>query len=165
RVTTVEVTLPSDAADTPHVELRIVTTNAAGADEWGGVDAVAVTGTPLPPADTTPPALSLGAESPQPLVRALRAGVRVKVTLGEPASVRLAVRISRWLAARLELSRVVGTATRAADEGETRMVVRFDRSARRKLATRARVRVTLTAVATDGVGNASRARTKAALVR
>jgi len=47
-VTPVLVTLPADAEDRPVVTLRILTTNAAGNDEWVGVDDISVTGQPLP---------------------------------------------------------------------------------------------------------------------
>jgi hypothetical protein len=44
-VTPVGVTLPADADNQPLLELRIITTNAAGSDEWVGVDNLSVTGT------------------------------------------------------------------------------------------------------------------------
>jgi Thrombospondin type 3 repeat len=51
RVTPVSVVLPPDADDRPHVEIRILTTNAVGSDEWVGVDDIHVDGTPLGPSD------------------------------------------------------------------------------------------------------------------
>lgn len=51
RVTPVSVVLPPDADDRPHVEIRILTTNAVGSDEWVGIDDIHVDGTPLGPSD------------------------------------------------------------------------------------------------------------------
>ncbi len=47
RVTPVAAVLPPDADDRPHVEIRILTANAVGADEWVGIDDILVGGTPL----------------------------------------------------------------------------------------------------------------------
>ena len=165
RVTAVEATLPPKAADRPLIEVRILTANAAGADEWVGIDEIAVAGTAVAPRDTTPPALSLVAASRQPLRRSLRKGVRVGATIGEATTLEVAARISRWLAARLALPRVVGTASVAAAEGRTRLRLRFHAPARRKLSRRTRVRLTLVARASDRAGNASRARAATVLVR
>ena len=46
QVTPVNVVLPAAADNQPQVQLRIMTTNAAGNDEWVGVDDIIVTGTP-----------------------------------------------------------------------------------------------------------------------
>jgi predicted extracellular nuclease len=43
-VTPVSVTLPADADNQPLLELRIIMTNAAGSDEWVGIDNLSVTG-------------------------------------------------------------------------------------------------------------------------
>lgn len=59
-VTPVSVVLPADTNDRPQLQIRIMTTNASGSDEWVGVDDISITGTPiagdLPPsvASTTP---------------------------------------------------------------------------------------------------------------
>lgn len=45
--TPVSVVLPVAAANQPLLQLRIITSNAAGNDEWIGVDNLSVTGTPL----------------------------------------------------------------------------------------------------------------------
>jgi uncharacterized protein len=47
RVTPVSATLPAAAENQPLVQVRIMTTNANGNDEWVGVDDLQVTGTPL----------------------------------------------------------------------------------------------------------------------
>lgn len=44
-VTPVSVTLPADANNQPLLQLRIMTTNAVGNDEWVGIDNINVTGT------------------------------------------------------------------------------------------------------------------------
>ena len=46
-VTPVGVSLPSDANDQPLVQLRVMTTNAGGNDEWVGIDDISVTGDPF----------------------------------------------------------------------------------------------------------------------
>lgn len=52
-VTAVDVTLPAVADNQALVEVRIMTTNAAGSDEWIGIDDITVTtgGTPMPTGD------------------------------------------------------------------------------------------------------------------
>ena len=52
-VTPVSVTLPVPAEDQPVVQLRIITANAIGSDEWIGVDDISVTANAAPPADIT----------------------------------------------------------------------------------------------------------------
>jgi len=42
-VTPIDVALPSAVDDQSHVELRIMTTNAAGNDEWVGIDNISIT--------------------------------------------------------------------------------------------------------------------------
>ncbi|MCR0983911.1 Calx-beta domain-containing protein [Roseomonas populi] len=53
QATDVSVTLPPDAANQGQVEVRIITTNAAGNDEWVGIDDIAVTSSPLGAGSTT----------------------------------------------------------------------------------------------------------------
>ncbi|WP_322509425.1 ExeM/NucH family extracellular endonuclease [Anaerolinea sp.] len=47
KVTPVSVTLPATVDNQPLVQIRIITTNAAGNDEWVGIDDLQVTGTPI----------------------------------------------------------------------------------------------------------------------
>jgi len=42
-VTPVSLTLPAAANQQPHVELRIITTDAVGSDEWVGIDDISIT--------------------------------------------------------------------------------------------------------------------------
>lgn len=44
--TSVSATLPADADNQAEVQVRIITTNATGNDEWVGIDDISVTGTP-----------------------------------------------------------------------------------------------------------------------
>ncbi|WP_338665133.1 Calx-beta domain-containing protein [Pararoseomonas sp. SCSIO 73927] len=53
QTTDVSVTLPPDAANQGQVEVRIITTNAGGSDEWVGIDDIAVTSSPLEAGTTT----------------------------------------------------------------------------------------------------------------
>lgn len=49
QVTAVNLTLPAATENQPMVEIRIITTNAAGSDEWVGIDDITVTaGAPTP---------------------------------------------------------------------------------------------------------------------
>jgi uncharacterized protein len=45
--TTVDVTLPAETSDKPLVQLRVITTNAVGNDEWVGVDGIQAEGDPI----------------------------------------------------------------------------------------------------------------------
>lgn len=47
-VTPVSVTLPAAVNNQPHVQLRILTTDAPGSDEWVGVDDIAIGGEAVP---------------------------------------------------------------------------------------------------------------------
>jgi predicted extracellular nuclease len=53
-VTPVAATLPGDAENQPQVEVRVITTNAAGNDEWVGIDNIVVSATAIVPTPTTP---------------------------------------------------------------------------------------------------------------
>ncbi len=48
-VTPVSATLPAAANNQPVVQVRVITTNAVGNDEWVGVDDISVTSTPIDP--------------------------------------------------------------------------------------------------------------------
>ena len=52
-LTPVNVVLPSAADDQPILEIRVMTTNAVGNDEWVGVDNIVITGTPIATATRT----------------------------------------------------------------------------------------------------------------
>ena len=54
-VTPVSVTLPAAADNQALVQVRMMTTNAAGSDEWVGIDDLSITGTPI-----SIPTLSIG---------------------------------------------------------------------------------------------------------
>ncbi|MCB9136600.1 MAG: hypothetical protein H6636_14340 [Anaerolineales bacterium] len=47
-VTHVDVTLPSDANNQAELQIRIMTTNASGNDEWVGIDNISITGDRIP---------------------------------------------------------------------------------------------------------------------
>jgi predicted extracellular nuclease len=53
--TPVSVTLPADANNQAQLQVRIMTTNAVGNDEWVGIDDIAASSAPF--ADATPPTL------------------------------------------------------------------------------------------------------------
>ena len=163
--TAVDVALPPEAADAALLELRVLTANAAGADEWVGVDDVFVTGTPLPPPDTTAPTLAAEVPSPQRLARALRRGVRTTVTIDEPATVRLVLKIRSRLARRLGLPRVVGWGTDELDAETAEIAARFTRAARRRLTRGDRIRLTVVIAATDEAGNRTTAVRRVLLTR
>jgi predicted extracellular nuclease/alpha-tubulin suppressor-like RCC1 family protein len=58
QVTPVSVTLPPPAENQPVVQVRILTTDAAGSDEWTGVDDILITG--VAPDSNTPPMVDAG---------------------------------------------------------------------------------------------------------
>jgi hypothetical protein len=49
QVTALNLTLPAAANNQPIVEVRVMTTNAAGNDEWVGIDDISVTASPAAP--------------------------------------------------------------------------------------------------------------------
>ncbi|WP_158595893.1 ExeM/NucH family extracellular endonuclease [Oleomonas cavernae] len=53
QTTAFDVTLPSDADGQSQIQVRILTTNAAGNDEWVGIDDINVSSDPLTGSDTT----------------------------------------------------------------------------------------------------------------
>ena len=57
-VTAIDVTLPAGANDSASLEIRVITTNAAGNDEAVGIDDIIVSSIPLAGGDTTPPVLT-----------------------------------------------------------------------------------------------------------
>ena len=66
-VTPVTVTLPTAALNQAQVQLRIITSNAAGNDEWVGVDDIVVTGSTsgvTPPTLSATPATLSGSQGP-----------------------------------------------------------------------------------------------------
>jgi len=78
-VTPVSVTLPADANNAPMVQVRIITTNAAGSDEWVGVDDISVTGEPPGPSGT-------GNANPNPVVAGNSTLLTVATAEGNPPS-------------------------------------------------------------------------------
>ena len=88
-VTPVSVQLPAAAENQPEIQVRIITTNAAGSDEWVGIDDISITGSavPLP----TNPSGS-GAASPNMLSAGDQTLLTVAVTTGaNPPSTGLTV--------------------------------------------------------------------------
>ena len=57
QVTAIDVTLPAAANNQAQVQVRILTTNAIGSDEWVGIDDINVSSAPFAGGDTTPPVL------------------------------------------------------------------------------------------------------------
>lgn len=100
-VTPVNVTLPVAAENQPQVQVRIITSNAAGSDEWVGVDDISVTGsmTMLPTNPT-----GVGLANPGTIVAGNSTLLTVSVTPGaNPPSTGLAVTA--------DLSTIGGSAT------------------------------------------------------
>jgi hypothetical protein len=151
KVTRVSARLPVAANGRPLVQVRVITANASGFDEWVGVDDIRVTAIQ----DTTPPTLSVVVAAQQSLEAALETGISARVTIDEAGSLRSRIRLPIDLAERLGLPIVVGRATRLlAVPGTVTMVTRFDAAAAAKLASEPEVQVTLRIVAADTVGNA-----------
>ena len=54
-VTPISVTLPSEVNNQSEVQIRIITANAVGSDEWVGIDDISITGVSIGPALTVNP--------------------------------------------------------------------------------------------------------------
>lgn len=78
KVTPVLITLPSNADNQPLVQLRIMTTNAVGNDEWVGIDDISITGTEV---STTNPS-GTGFASPSTVAQGQASLLTVSVTPG-----------------------------------------------------------------------------------
>ncbi len=88
-VTPVSVTLPADADNKPLVQIRIITTDAVGSDEWVGIDNISVTGSDIPQ-PTNP--VGLGAATPASVIAGNGTLLTVSVTPGQnPASTGVTV--------------------------------------------------------------------------
>jgi hypothetical protein len=88
-VTPVGVVLPAAADNQALVQIRVITTDAVGSDEWVGIDDIAVTGTTIPTA-TDPTAA--GAATPSTVERGTQTLLTVAVTPGaNPTSTGLVV--------------------------------------------------------------------------
>jgi predicted extracellular nuclease len=88
-VTPVSALLPADAANQPLVQVRIITTNASGNDEWIGIDDISITGSAI--ATPTNPT-GIGAAAPSSAAPGESALLTVQVTEGQnPASTDISV--------------------------------------------------------------------------
>jgi hypothetical protein len=105
----------------------------------------------VPAADVAPPALALAIPSRLAAAKSLA----FDLTLSEPAALAVKLTVSRATARRLKLARrTLGTATRAAAAGSTRVRVKLGTQARRALTRSKRpVKVKVAAVAIDAAGN------------
>ena len=80
-MTPVSVTLPAAANNQPVVQMRVITTDAPGTDEWVGIDDISVTG--VPP-DTAP---SVTSTSPSDGAIDVAVDANLQVTFSEPVDV------------------------------------------------------------------------------
>jgi predicted extracellular nuclease len=81
--TPVAVSLPADANDKPLVQVRVITTNAAGNDEWVGVDDIQAGGNPIA-GDAAPAVIAV---SPANGTVNVAVDANVEVTFSEPVNV------------------------------------------------------------------------------
>ena len=82
-VTPVSVTLPAAADNQSEVQIRIMTTNATGSDEWIGIDDIVVSSSPAGP----PPPPNLTIDDPSQNEAANGGVMTFTVTLSSPAPV------------------------------------------------------------------------------
>lgn len=101
--------LPSDADNQAQVQVRVITTNAAGNDEWVGIDDISVSGT------ATPAAGSIQFSLPSYSVDEDGASVSVRITRTGGSTGAVSV----------DFSTVSDTATAGADFTSTNMTVDF----------------------------------------
>jgi subtilisin-like proprotein convertase family protein len=109
-----------------------------------------------PPPDLTVEGAAIRAPARLLLARALRRGVPVRVTCGEPCTARLRLLVAARTARRLGIARsaVVGRASaQLAAPGSRRVRVHFSDRTRRKLARARSLRLVVRAVITDVAGN------------
>ena len=86
-VTAISVTLPAAADNKPLVQVRVITTDAVGSDEWIGIDDISITGSGGP----TPPS-GVGAANPNSVAVGGSTLLTVAVTPGgNPTSTNLTV--------------------------------------------------------------------------
>ena len=130
-----------------------ITITAASSPGTGGPPPPVVT--PQPPRDATAPTLSLRARATA-LKRALKRGLSVTLTAGEPGRATVRLLLSKRDARRLGLKRRVGRLSRAVAAGETKVAVKLTRKAKRRLARVRRVKLTLEVTITDAAGNVRR---------
>jgi len=79
--TPVSVTLPADANNQPLLQLRIMTSNAAGVDEWVGIDDISISGTA-----NGDPAPYVSAVSPANNASGVAVDANLSVTFSEPVT-------------------------------------------------------------------------------
>ena len=102
-VTAVSAVLPAAANNQPLVQIRVITTDAVGSDEWIGVDDIQVTGSTVP--QPTNPS-GVGSATPGSVLPGANTTLNVTVTPGtNPTSTALAVTG--------DLSSIGGSATQA----------------------------------------------------
>ena len=107
---------------------------------------------PLAPAVTAPPRRAR--RLTRRLARALRRGIGVEIGSSEPSTLTAQLLVTRRLGRRLHLRRrLVGRGVARVVTSETKLVVRFTATARRRLANRHFLRATLHVAAKDPVGN------------
>jgi hypothetical protein len=84
QVTPVSVTLPAAAENQSLVQVRVITADAVGSDEWVGIDDISVTGGDEPPPDTAPFVTST---SPANGGADVARDANIEITFSEPVSV------------------------------------------------------------------------------
>ena len=84
-VTHIEVTLPAAVNNLPQVEIRVLTTDAVGSDEWVGIDNIVVSSKPLVVvADTTAP--TIAGSAPADNATNVAPGANLTLTFSEAVS-------------------------------------------------------------------------------
>ena len=83
QVTPVSVTLPAEAGDQPLLQIRVITSNAGGSDEWVGVDDIVITGGP-PPDDQAP---LITSTTPADGATDVAIDANLSITFSEPVNV------------------------------------------------------------------------------
>ncbi|WP_298007331.1 MULTISPECIES: ExeM/NucH family extracellular endonuclease [Anaerolinea] len=82
RVTSVDVVLPAAVNSQPLVQIRIMTTDAGGSDEWVGIDDIQISGTPLS-GDLAP---YVAASTPANGASGVALDANLQVTFSEPVT-------------------------------------------------------------------------------
>jgi len=118
--TPVSVALPSEAWGQPKVQLRVLTTDAVGSDEWVGIDDLLVTSTPAggPTVSIADAAIAEGNAGTTPLVFTL-----TRTDTAAPATVDYAVTFPSTASAGDVTGALTGTASFAAGSATTTVTV------------------------------------------
>lgn len=114
---------------------------------------------PKPRPDTAAPGLDLARAGGQKLGAVRKKGLKLELTSDEAGTMTIVVSVSKATARKLKIKPkakgpvVIGRVTRAVSAGENRITVKLTRKARKRLAGRSKVKLSLSVSVVDAAGN------------